>query len=77
MSDKEALLWVRSLASLWGATLFYTVAPAILPSWGNPEFATSMLPEYIVGMGWLAVGITLLYLLILSWRMAYLKGAKK
>lgn len=68
MSLKEKHAWLTVIASAWGMLLFYTTAPAILGGQADGYY------DYVQFMGWMAGGMTAGFLLILSWRMAYLKG---
>lgn len=69
MSDKEKVLWLRALLVIWGGVF----VPLVLLVVGVPRSVES---AQIVAGGILATwGIaTMVYLLILSWRAAYLSG---
>lgn len=67
MSDKEQLIWWRVLATEWGLFLFFALFLAIAGTDKGKTVGVEI-------VAWIAVGFTALYLLILSWRAAYLAG---
>jgi len=72
VSDKEKVLWLRALLVIWGGSF----VPLVLLVVGVPGSVES---AQIVAGGILATcGVaTVVYLLILSWRAAYLSGRAK
>lgn len=70
MSDKERVSWLQALVVIWSPSLFFNFLAAVA-SQGNAGYET------IVGIAWMTVAPVVVYLLILSWRMAYLSGGKK
>jgi hypothetical protein len=72
MQPTEKIAWLQVLLWMWGAALM--ILTAIL--------LTAQIPlgEQIAMMrviAWMGLGFTLFYLLILSWRAAYLSGRGK
>lgn len=68
MSDREKLGWFQALTIVWGPPVFLI----LLHHWIAPDEENDLLP-----MTGYAVSVSLaLYLLILSWRLAYLAGQK-
>lgn len=69
MSDGEKVSWLSTLAALWGLLLFVYVLVSVFPG-PNADDADVKLP-------WMVGAFTVAYLLILSWRSAYLWGKKR
>lgn len=71
MKDKEKVLWLRALLFIWGGVF----VPLILLVVGVPRSVESA--QAVAGGILAAWGVaTVLYLLILSWRAAYLSGRR-
>lgn len=70
MGDKEKVKWLQSLVIIWVPSLFFNFLGAVA-SQGNAGY------EVVVALAWMTVTPVVIYLLILSWRMAYLSGEKK
>lgn len=67
MRHEEKITWLKVLAVEWGLFLFF----ALLVGYLGVEFDTTAGVQVVA---WIAGGFTVLYLLILSWRAAYLSG---
>jgi hypothetical protein len=70
VSAVEKTVWWKVLALGWGVMLVYTFVMGLL---GTHKGQT----EGVVAMAWISAAFTVLYLLILSWRAAYLSGRGK
>ena len=69
MSDKEKIKWMLALLYIWGTVLWTNVVYLISGGHVDAEVFTVTV--------WFTVLTTVPYLLILSWRTAYLSGRKK
>ena len=70
MSDREKVKWLRALLVIWGS---FFVPLAMLAIFVTPSFqenAKAVIGGMLAGVGTLTLG----YLLVLSWRAAYLSG---
>lgn len=70
MSDKEKVRWLQALVVIWAPPVLVNFLAAVA-SGGNAGY------DVVVMSAWMTVAPVLVYLLILSWRMAYLSGGKK
>lgn len=72
MGDHELVKWLRALLIIWGSA----IASLVIVLVGDPTSVRAA--RGMVGGLLAAVGVTTLtYLLILSWRAAYLSGRNK
>lgn len=69
MSDKEKVRWLQALVIIWVPSVFFNFMGAVA-SGGVAGYDT------VVAIAWMTVAPVVVYLLILSWRMAYLSGGK-
>jgi hypothetical protein len=70
MSDKEKVSWLQALVIIWAPPIFINFLGAVA-SQGNAGY------DVVVINAWMTIAPVAVYLLILSWRMAYLSGGKK
>lgn len=68
MTDHEKTLWLKALLSIWGPMAVPILLAGFMPG-PRPMPLDQWAWMFIVGTG--------TYLLILSWRSAYLSGRKK
>ena len=69
MNDKERVEWLKALTVIWGVPLGLILITQWAPE-PEPE-------DVLIVAGIVSTSGTVLYLLILSWRLAYLRGRKK
>lgn len=69
MTDKEKVSWLQAIIIMWSPSVFFIFLAAVA-SQGDAGY------DLIVMLAWVTMAPTALYLLILSWRMAYLSGRK-
>lgn len=69
MSDREKVEWLKALLCLWGSA----VIPLTFMAVGAPVALTDA-PAAIGGLLAAWTVTTVIYLLVLSWRAAYLSG---
>lgn len=70
MSDKEKVSWLQALVVIWAPSVLLNFLAAVA-SGGNAGY------DVILTLAWTTIAPVVVYLLILSWRMAYLSGGKK
>lgn len=72
MTDREKVGWLRALLIIWGSA----IASLLILVVGTPTSVESA--QFMIRGLLAAVGVaTLTYLLVLSWRAAYLSGRNK
>lgn len=75
MKDREKVAWLQALLIIW-CSAFTTIG--LISLFGRAEDANiSHQLEALKGFTLFILGVTLVYLLILSWRAAYLAGRDK
>lgn len=67
MSDKEKVAWLSAMVTILGVCVFM---------WTGVGFLSAGRAQITMPMSIIAASTTGLYLLVLSWRFAYLKGAE-
>lgn len=70
MDDKEKVSWLQAVVIMWSPSVFFNFMAAVFSN-GDAGY------DVILVNAWVTVAPLALYLLILSWRTAYLSGRKK
>lgn len=73
MSDREKVVWLQALLGMWGSVLIPVLLLLVVSVPRSVQVAQAIAGGILAGWGIL----TLVYLLILSWRAAYLSGRNK
>lgn len=73
MSDREKVVWLQALLGMWGCVLIPVLLLLVVSVPRTVQVAQALAGGILAGWGIM----TLAYLLILSWRVAYLQGRAK
>lgn len=71
MKDREKIDWMRGFMAIWGIVLALMCVLVFLGASPGPDFF-----YFIRGLMGVTLGATVMTLLILSWRAAFLSGRK-
>ena len=72
MTDQEKVVWLKALVGCWSTLIAMPLTAGVTGPITDPDF-----PEFVTVWSWMFISFTAAYLLILSWRAAYLSGRKK